>query len=589
MKFKKGFFYSLSSTINAFYIILILLFTFLTGSIIYYVAVTQVSRNTETTMDSVLSQKMSYLSTIYRDVFEQFYGMTKDPAVTQLSETGTLSSTNYLNLSENMEQLFKQNASFVDSLYLNIHGNIFTQSDQQNLDPQFNHYGLYELNIEGNEDFYWQNNHTDYIFDRNQEVQSVMHILKDNQDNPIGVIVMNLKTSFVERFLNEMSLEDSYMLILSDDTYFVPEDAPENEAINYDLYRLHRKGELTPAIQRLKDEKGETYNIRVATLGTNKWRVALVTPKTELFDSSATLVLLVVVLSLLVVLTAVLFLRMIHRYISSPIKKMADSMLTTTTYHEKLTWSDEIPQELVILYQTYNDLTDRNVQLIEQTTAQQEEKMALEVALLHAQINPHFLYNTLFSIKGLCDLGMNEEASLMISNLSDFFRTSLSRGKEVITIEEEVKNIKSYLHMMEMRYGDFFSYCIAIPEEFYDYQIVKLSLQPIVENAIYHGVMNDRNKGLIEIYSEQTEDAIILVVADNGQGIASDKLKVIKEEIHSPFVTATREETGVGLRSVHIRIKNRYGDRYGMNIESEDGIGTRVYIRIPRLKEGEHV
>ena len=589
MKFKKGFFYSLSSTINAFYIILILLFTFLTGSIIYYVAVTQVSRNTETTMDSVLSQKMSYLSTTYRDVFEQFYGMTKDPAVTQLSETGTLSSTNYLNLSENMEQLFKQNASFVDSLYLNIHGNIFTQSDQQNLDPQFNHYGLYELNIEGNEDFYWQNNHTDYIFDRNQEVQSVMHILKDNQDNPIGVIVMNLKTSFVERFLNEMSLEDSYMLILSDDTYFVPEDAPENEAINYDLYRLHRKGELTSAIQRLKDEKGETYNIRVATLGTNKWRVALVTPKTELFDSSATLVLLVVVLSLLVVLTAVLFLRMIHRYISSPIKKMADSMLTTTTYHEKLTWSDEIPQELVILYQTYNDLTDRNVQLIEQTTAQQEEKMALEVALLHAQINPHFLYNTLFSIKGLCDLGMNEEASLMISNLSDFFRTSLSRGKEVITIEEEVKNIKSYLHMMEMRYGDFFSYCIAIPEEFYDYQIVKLSLQPIVENAIYHGVMNDRNKGLIEIYSEQTEDAIILVVADNGQGIASDKLKVIKEEIHSPFVTATREETGVGLRSVHIRIKNRYGDRYGMNIESEDGIGTRVYIRIPRLKEGEHV
>lgn len=589
MKFKKGFFYSLSSTINAFYIILILLFTFLTGSIIYYVAVTQVSRNTETTMDSVLSQKMSYLSTTYRDVFEQFYGMTKDPAVTQLSETGTLSSTNYLNLSENMEQLFKQNASFVDSLYLNIHGNIFTQSDQQNLDPQFNHYGLYDLNIEGNEDFYWQNNHTDYIFDRNQEVQSVMHILKDNQDNPIGVIVMNLKTSFVERFLNEMSLEDSYMLILSDDTYFVPEDAPENEAINYDLYRLHRKGELTPAIQRLKDEKGETYNIRVATLGTNKWRVALVTPKTELFDSSATLVLLVVVLSLLVVLTAVLFLRMIHRYISSPIKKMADSMLTTTTYHEKLTWSDEIPQELVILYQTYNDLTDRNVQLIEQTTAQQEEKMALEVALLHAQINPHFLYNTLFSIKGLCDLGMNEEASLMISNLSDFFRTSLSRGKEVITIEEEVKNIKSYLHMMEMRYGDFFSYCIAIPEEFYDYQIVKLSLQPIVENAIYHGVMNDRNKGLIEIYSEQTEDAIILVVADNGQGIASDKLKVIKEEIHSPFVTETREETGVGLRSVHIRIKNRYGDRYGMNIESEDGIGTRVYIRIPRLKEGEHV
>lgn len=584
MKLKKDLFHSLSSTINAFYIILIVLFTLLTGSIIYYVANSQVSRNTETTMESVLNQKMEYLSSLYREVFEQFYILTKDDSVQQLLEAGASSPNNYLELSENIESLYTRNAAFIDSIYVNIHGYVLTQSDQQSLNEQFNHYGFYELDAVGNEDYYWLNNHTDYVFDREQDVQSLFHILRGKDNEPLGIIIMNLKTSSVERTLREISLDNSYMLLMSNETYYVSEDAPNNEGLDREIYRLYRNHELTNDIEKLDAPDGKSYNIRFATLGTNKWRVVLVTPETKLFDSNATIFLLFIILALLLALIAVLFLRMVRRYISTPIKKMADSMLTTKTYHEKLTWTDEIPQELVILYQTYNDLTDRNVELMEQTTAQQEEKMALEVALLHAQINPHFLYNTLFSIKGLCDLGMNEEASQMISNLSDFFRTSLSRGKEMITIEEEVKNIKSYLYMMEMRYGDFFTYELSIPESLYSYQIVKLSLQPIVENAIYHGVMNDRKRGRIQISSSETEDSITLTVKDNGQGITRETLQIIQAEIHTPFVTGAREETGVGLRSVHIRIKNRYGDQYGLQIESEAGEYTKVLIRIPKIK-----
>lgn len=589
MLLKKKLFHSLSSTINAFYLILILLFTLLTTSIIYYVASSQVSRNTETTMDSVLQQKMSYFSDLYRNSFEQFYRLTKDQAVSQLAESGRLSPNNYLALSEQMEHLFRQNASFVDSLYLNINGYVLTQSDQQSLNPDFNHYGFYDLSVKGNEDYYWLNNHTDYIFDRQQAVQTVYHLVKDEADNPIGIIVMNLKTALVERALLDLSLGDSYMMILSPDTYHVSEDAPSNTAINHVIYQSFRKGQLSTLDQPLEDHDGNRYNLRTAILGTNKWRFVLVTPKARLFDSKMTLVLLFSVLALLLALVAVFFLRMINRYLSSPIKKMADSMMTTTTYHEKLNWSDDIPQELVILYQTYNRLTDRNVQLVEESTAQQEEKMALEVALLHAQINPHFLYNTLFSIKGLCDMGMNEEASLMISNLSDFFRTSLSRGKEVISLAEEVKNIKSYLYMMEMRYGDFFTYTIAIPESFYNYQIVKLSLQPLVENAIYHGVMKDEKKGMITIEAKEEEDDLIIIVSDNGKGIPPNRLKLIQDEIHTPYVTGSREETGVGLRSVHIRIRNRYGERYGMSMASVEGQGTRITIRMPKMKEDHHV
>lgn len=585
VKFKKGFFHSLSSTINTFYIVLIVLFTLLTSSIIYYVASTQVSRNTETTMDSVLNQKMEYLSTIYRDVFEQFYALTKDSSIQELVETGYPTPNNYLEVSEKMETLFTSNASFIDSIYLNVHEYVFTQSDQQNLNETFNPYELFNLNVYGNEDYYWLNNHTDYIFDRQQEVQSILHIFRGNDGTPIGGMNLNLKTSFVKRTIGEVSLDNSYMLMLSKDGYYVPENAPNNAALDQMLYQLYKSSELTRDVQELETRDGESYNIRMATLGTNKWAVVLVTPKTTLFDSNVTMFLLLVALSLLLALVAVFFLRMIRQYISAPIKQMSDSMLTTKTYHEKLTWSDDIPEELIILYKTYNELTDRNVELVERMTAQQEEKMALEVALLHAQISPHFLYNTLYSIKGLCDLGMNEEASHMISNLSDFFRTSLSRGKEIITIRDEIKNISSYLYMMEMRYGDFFSYKIDIPESLQDYQIVKLSLQPIVENAIYHGVMNDRKKGFIQIYSEEDDESLTIIVEDNGQGIPIEKLETILNEIHTPFVTGSRNETGVGLRSVHIRIKNRYGNQFGLQMESEEGAFTKVLITIPKIKE----
>lgn len=186
-------------------------------------------------------------------------------------------------------------------------------------------------------------------------------------------------------------------------------------------------------------------------------------------------------------------------------------------------------------------------------------------------------------------MGMNKEASEMVSKLSDFFRTSLSRGKEIITLKEELKNIESYLYMMEMRYGDFFQYQIIVSEDLYDNLIVKLSLQPLVENAIYHGVMGDRGEGLITIGSELLDDDIIIYVEDNGGGIATDKLERIRAEIKAPYLSGSREDTGVGLRSVDIRLKNRYGEQYGLSITSQVGEYTKVSVRIPKLKGNDYL
>ncbi|MDE1548625.1 cache domain-containing sensor histidine kinase [Jeotgalibaca caeni] len=590
MNLRKKLFRSLSSTINTFYVLFITSFLLLAGSIIYLVANNQVNQNTAETMDSVLNQKMEYLSFLYKDIFEQFYRLSQNLTVQRLADSTNPSPQLYLQLSEEVEYVYQRNASFVDSIYININDTYeIAHSEQQEMRPSFEAEAFYPPPTTSREGYYWRNNHIDPIFNRDQPVQSIVHLLETTNGEPAGVFVMNLKTSFIERTLTDLASQGSYMMLLSEEGYFVSPDAPHHPALDAVIYEQYQAGELTREAEEINLRNLSPYLVRYSQLGTNKWGVVLVTPKQSLFDLNAWMLLLFVILSFLLAFLIAIMIRTIRRYISIPIEQLADSMMTTESYHEKLQWPEDMPEELAVLYTTYNSLTDRNVYLIEQMTAQQNEKLELEVALLHAQISPHFLYNTLFSIKGLCDMGMNKEASQMISKLSDFFRTSLSRGKEIIPIREELKNIESYLYMMEMRYGDFFQYEINIPEEWHDYLVVKLTLQPLVENAIYHGVMNDREQGLIRVGCEEIPEGLLLYVEDNGQGIESEKLARIQAEIHTPYLGSNNEETGVGLRSVDIRLKNRYGNQYGLRMESEVGKYTRVSVKIPKLKGGDYV
>ena len=225
---------------------------------------------------------------------------------------------------------------------------------------------------------------------------------------------------------------------------------------------------------------------------------------------------------------------------------------------------------------------EKNTALLHQIELDQKEKRQLEVAIIQAQMNPHFLYNTLYSIKGLCDMGLNEDASEMISALSSFFRISISRGNEIISIEEEIDHIKSYLYIMEMRYGDDFSYTINVDEKVLSSRIIKLTLQPLIENAIYHGVKLNRNQGFINVRVSQVGDKVQLEVEDNGLGIDENRLLMIKEEINAPYNVNKKKYIGIGLRSVSERLKGYFGKESELMIVSEVEKGTKITIIIPK-------
>ena len=238
--------------------------------------------------------------------------------------------------------------------------------------------------------------------------------------------------------------------------------------------------------------------------------------------------------------------------------------------------------EIAVLADRFNDMAG-NIQTLVVKVREDEQKMRkADLRLLQEQINPHFLYNTLDNIVWLIEGNEPDEAVEMVVTLSEFFRLVLSKGKEFITIRQEEQHISSYLQIQEKRYHDILDYHIYIDPEIYEYQIPKLTLQPLVENALYHGIKYKRSRGMIEITGTKEGENLYLTVADDGVGMDEDELKKLGKEISRP---CKETESGFGLANVNERIRMYFGAEFGMKIWSEKGSGTRITIEIPAITD----
>ena len=211
---------------------------------------------------------------------------------------------------------------------------------------------------------------------------------------------------------------------------------------------------------------------------------------------------------------------------------------------------------------------------------EQKQLRKAEFELLQAQINPHFLYNTLDAIVWSAEAGNQKQVVNMVGSLSDFFRSSLNKGKEIVSIKEELVHVKSYLEIQQIRYQDILCYEINVPESLNKYQIPKITIQPIAENALYHGIKNKRGGGKITIEGYENEDTVIIEVKDNGIGIDEKRLFEIKESLEN---SDNNSDTIYGIYNVNERIRLNYGEQYGLKICSIYGEGTTVKILIPKI------
>ena len=215
----------------------------------------------------------------------------------------------------------------------------------------------------------------------------------------------------------------------------------------------------------------------------------------------------------------------------------------------------------------------------EQVKQEQKQLRKAEFELLQAQINPHFLYNTLDTIVWSAEAGNQKQVVNMVKSLSDFFRASLNRGKEIVSVKEELQHVRSYLEIQQIRYQDILSYEINVEETIFDYSIPKITVQPVVENALYHGIKNKRGGGRITVTGKEYNTHFEICVEDNGKGMTPERLNDVKLALEAEKL----EESAVyGLYNVNQRIKLNFGEEYGLDLESTYEEGTKVVIRLPK-------
>ena len=323
-------------------------------------------------------------------------------------------------------------------------------------------------------------------------------------------------------------------------------------------------------------EDGKLYTVSVSDK--TGWRVVGVADISELMKNKKETEYLYMLTAAALLCVAMLLAIFFATAITKPIKELKDSMKEVEKGNFENT--DVVVgqgSEIDSLGNSFNLMTARIRQLMEQNIYEQEEKRKSEMKALRSQINPHFLYNTLDSIIWMAEGGKNREVVRMTSALARLLRQSISNDNERIPLEKEVDYAGSYLTIQKMRYKDKLEYEIEVAEDIRKEEIINLILQPLVENAIYHGIKYKGSKGLIRIVGYGEADRIILKVIDNGIGMDESTLQGIFDKSK-----AGEGKNGVGVYNVQTRIRLYYGADYGLHFESTLGEGTTATISIPR-------
>lgn len=294
------------------------------------------------------------------------------------------------------------------------------------------------------------------------------------------------------------------------------------------------------------------------------------------------------VAEVLIIASIIYFVQKNRKFLDQKVQEPLNNLITMSNELSKgrLNYRLELPDtpELATLTASLNKMAADLSQLLEENALKQYHLAQSEVRVLQAQITPHFIYNSLDAILSLIEQQRYDEAKEMTFALSDFFRISLSKGKDWITIATEIRHVEDYLKILKIRYGEMLNYCIEVPEEIERFDILKMILQPIVENAVYHGTKFTRKVGKIDVQALEKENYLIFTVKDNGIGMTPERLKLVREELKKGIDADF--STGYGLSNVNKRLLLYYGSDAGLSIESTYRKGTAVIVTVPKIQGG---
>ncbi len=518
---------------------------------------------------------------------EEFFDGTKDE---------------YVNVSYVLRSLIKNRDDIINIFLIRPDGKIISNENKikyKNIDFTEQDYYIGAIN---STNLYISTSHVQNVFlKKHSWVVSCSKAVYDKNNLLKGVIVVDLNFQNIHNLIKQISLlERGYIFVVASDGSYVYH--PKANLIYSGIV-----GENSDVVFSNKDdvisskENGENVEHIVVSSNLTSWKTIgkVYANDFNVYLNKSKKYFIIFIFSAFIV--AMILAYAISQNIVRPINKLVDGMLKFKNGDLDAKVEVTEKNEFGLLTDIFNSMTQKIKTLIETNKMVERNKRKSDFKLLQSQINPHFLYNTLDSIVWMGETGKNEEVVTMTSSLAKMFRLGLNRGEEYVTIAEEIEHINSYLTIQKMRYGDKLNYSISCDEDLKTYKIIKILLQPIVENAIYHGIKNIPNKGQIDIKiykdkfdkirltNESKKDySIYFEVEDNGPGISEENLqKIFDGKIKRD---KKKKGSGIGVNNVNDRIKMYYGENYGLHIESELYEGTIVTIKLPfeQFDEGDY-
>jgi two-component system sensor histidine kinase YesM len=406
---------------------------------------------------------------------------------------------------------------------------------------------------------------------------SVVKAIKDPLTNEVnGVILIDLKLDFIKKVIQSIRLGKSgFIFILNKDGNVVY--SPANSII----YRINPEWlteRNTHTIEKVINHN--KFQIIYNAYPSIQWKVVGVFSLDETTEVVSKVQFYTYIIGVITLLLASIASWFFTSSIINPVNKLKALMKNVEEGRFDLPFHSKYNDEIGQLGKSYNKMIQEISRLIQVVYTEQKNKREAELKILQAQIKPHFLYNTLDTIQWMAYEYKANRIVDIVNALTTLFRIGLNKGNEFITIREEIKHVESYLIIQMTRYESKLEYVINVDERVNNYQIIKLLLQPLVENAIYHGIRNKRGKGKILIHVTQETNSLLLIVRDTGIGIPEEKVNELNEVLHNKN-SMQHKQHGYGLFNVNDRIKLIYGLDYGLTIESKYTEWTMVKINLP--------
>ena len=399
-----------------------------------------------------------------------------------------------------------------------------------------------------------------------------------------GVVFIDLNYSAISELCTQNSVgTKGYVFILDQDGNIVYH--PQQQQLYNELQTENISLIMNAKTDVVTAGKGDDEKIYALSHSeTTGWTIVGCMNMSELLKNSRKARSIYVLVALGLIAVALVISSEIARNITFPIQKLRDSMKRVQkgdfSAAEIEVYSDN---EIGSLTRSFNVMTHKIQDLMAQNIQEQEQKRKIELKALQSQINPHFLYNTLDSIIWMAEGKKNEEVVLMTTSLARLLRQSISIENELVTIGQEVEYVRSYLTIQKMRYKDKLEFEINVDPRITHAQIIRLVLQPIVENAIYHGLKYKESKGMLKVHGYELGERIIIDITDDGVGMDEETLKHIYDKHKVNY-----HSNGVGVYNVQQRLVLYYGKEYGIIYHSEKGKGTTATVVIPKKQEDVH-